>query len=52
MIKELPTQFEVYGILIQEQVHQDIGKHDDMQEFNMANSAEKRRYHGPKSKIS
>lgn len=45
-MKDLPSSSEVYRILIQEQVHQEISKTtmDESQEFNMACKVEKRKY--------
>ena len=50
MMKDLPTSSEVYGILIQEQVHQDIGKLDDPQEPMMTHKVEKRSYSESKNR--
>lgn len=46
MMKELPSMSEIYGILVQEQVHQGITKGDlgDIQENSMAYRVEKRKY--------
>lgn len=46
MIKELPSLSEIYSILVQEKVHQGIGKVEDLetQEMSMAHKAEKRKF--------
>lgn len=32
MMKELPSLSEVYGILVQEQIHQGVGRYEEAQE--------------------
>ena len=46
MMKELPSFSKIYSILVQEQVHQGIGKIEDIetQEMSMASKAEKRKF--------
>lgn len=46
MMKELPSLSEIYSILVQEQVHQGIGKHEDAdtQDMAMAHRVEKRKF--------
>lgn len=46
MMKEIPSLSKVYGILVQEQIHQGIGKFDEAQEPTsvMAHRAEKRKF--------
>lgn len=52
MMKDLPSLSEVYVILIQEQVHLDIGKNEEdlLQESSMAHRVEKRKHYDSRNK--
>lgn len=54
MMKELPTLSEIYCILLQKLVHQDIGNYEDsnVQNSVMAHRVEKRKYTDLKDKNS